>query len=248
MTVPTIIGLSGPSSSGKTSIAHLLEHVFAPAPVHLIHADDFCRDFEDIPLHANGYLDCDGPDAVDLDRLDDVLGYMSLHEGAMPKDFKGWQEDVFPEAGDKALETVDEEAIKRLQEEVRSSGIDLENKRLVVVDGFLLYHNEKVRERLDAKLFLRLSRRVAKERRFNRPGYGEEAKKGEFWKTERYFDTMVWRSYVEQHAVLFKDGNVDGEVDQDVCARLGISVSPGLDTPMVENLVWTVREVVKVLE
>jgi hypothetical protein len=65
------------------------------------------------------------------------------------------------------------------------------------VDGFLLHQNSTNRERLDVRLFFRLSHDFAKERRFNRPRYGPEA-----------CERMVWRSYLEQHAFIFQDGDV----------------------------------------
>ena len=57
-----------------------------------------------------------------------------------------------------------------------------------------------------------------------RPQYGAEAKEGEFWKTEDYFEKMVWRNYVEQHRVLFQESNVEGSVHEDKCWELGINV------------------------
>ncbi len=75
--------------------------------------------------------------------------------------------------------------------------------RMVIVEGFMLFNFAGIRERCDVRLFVRLSRGEARRRRMKRPGYGSEAKEGEFWKTEDYFEKMVWRNYVEQHGDFF---------------------------------------------
>lgn len=64
------------------------------------------------------------------------------------------------------------------------------------------------------------------------PSYGAEAKKDEFWKTEDYFEKMVWRNYVEQHADLFEDGNVEGEIDKKVCGEREIAVQEAMNVEM----------------
>ncbi len=82
---------------------------------------------------------------------------------------------------------------------------------MVIVEGFMLFNFAGIRERCDVRLFVRLSRGEARRRRMKRPGYGSEAKEGEFWKTEDYFEKMVWRNYVEQHGEFFWTGGRRGE-------------------------------------
>lgn len=54
-----MIGLSGPTSAAKTTLAHLLKHVFSNIAL-ILHTDDFCKEFAHIST-VNGYLACDGP-------------------------------------------------------------------------------------------------------------------------------------------------------------------------------------------
>lgn len=112
--------------------------------------------------------------------------------------------------------------------------------RVVIVEGFLLYHDPAVRERLDWKLFLRLSHDTAKSRRFSRQGYGAEAKPREFWKTEDYFEKMVWPNYVTAHAPFFENGDVEGIPNQEECGKVGIIIQKDLDSVLIENLIWVV--------
>jgi nicotinamide/nicotinate riboside kinase len=236
------IGLSGPSSSGKTTQAYLLKHIF-PKVAYILHADDFCKEFDELPT-VNGYLDAEGPDGTNFIRMAEVLDYMKQHNGIPPPDFKSWQDDVFPGQEEKALKTVPTSLLEDLRIEVQNSGFDVQSERLVFVDGFLLYQNPEIRKRLDLRSFFRLSHKVAKERRFTRPGYGFEAKPGEFWKTEDYFEKMVWRSHSEQHVFFFENGDVEGKVDNDASQKTGITVISGLNVPVDESVVWTTHQII----
>ena len=86
--MPTVrfVGLSGPTSSGKTTLACLLYHIF-PQVSYILHADDFSKEFDDIPV-VNGYLDADGPAAVDYIRMEQILKHMKMNEGMPPETFR----------------------------------------------------------------------------------------------------------------------------------------------------------------
>lgn len=86
-------GLSGPSSSEKTTLAHILCQLLPNSSI--LHADDFCKEFEHIPL-VNGYLDCDGPDGIDYARMAKILDHMKAHHGNLPHGFESWQDECFP--------------------------------------------------------------------------------------------------------------------------------------------------------
>jgi len=232
------IGLSGPSSSGKTTTAHLLRQLF-PHIVQILHADDFCKEFEDIPM-VNGYRDCDGPNAIDTARMATVLDYMDANNGELPTDFSSWQEDVFPGQAEKALAQVDPEKLEVIRGVIKNKLGDTSLTKVVIVEGSLLYHDPAIRERLDLKLLLRLSHDTARSRRFTRQGYGAGAKPGEFWKTEDYFEKMVWPNYVKAHAPFFENGDVEGTPNREERKKAGINVQKDLDSVWMENLVWAV--------
>ena len=79
-----------------------------------------------------------------------------------------------------------------------------------------------MREGLNGRLFLRLYHQEVRPRRMTRPCYGTEAKEGDSWRAEDYFEKMVWRNYVGQHADLFEDSNVDGSINEMVCGERGV--------------------------
>ena len=111
-----------------------------------------------------------------------------------------------------------------------------------------MYHLSDVRRRLDGKLFVRLDHQEARRRRLTRPSYGTEAAEGEFWKTEDYFENMVWRNYVEQHADLFDDGNAEGSIDRKVCSERGIALQEAMNVEVGQTLSWAVDIVIGLLE
>lgn len=122
--------------------------------------------------------------------------------------------------------------------------------QLCLFDGFLVYSQEMeaVMDLLDVKLFLLVSREKATRRREARDGY--VTLEG-FWKDPPgYVDKIVWPNYAEEHAWLFKGGDVEGEPDEEVLDRAGISaqLGRGLDIDMETTLEWAVDLVMRELE
>lgn len=87
-----IVGLSGCSSSGKTTLARLLRDLFCSAapstttsstPCFVLHEDDFYRPEQDLPVRDNGLLDWDCPDAIDVAALERALEHIRA-KGTFP--------------------------------------------------------------------------------------------------------------------------------------------------------------------
>lgn len=244
-----LVGLSGPASAGKTTLAHLLSYVFSPRIKHILHGDDFCKEIEQIPI-VNGYPDADGPAGVDFDRMGQVIDHVSTNGGNIPTDFKSWQADVFPGQDTRALGMVNRGLLEELKNKVAAHSIQNGGEvatRMVIIEGFMLYNIPEIRDRLDCRLFVRLSHKEAKHRRMTRPQYGIEAKEGEFWKTEDYFEEMVWRNYVEQHSEFFEGGDVQGKVDEVRCKDLEVVVQDGIDVDVETTLRWAVDAILEAM-
>ncbi|PGH27253.1 hypothetical protein AJ80_00963 [Polytolypa hystricis UAMH7299] len=164
-----IIGLSGPSSSGKTTLARLLRTIFTPprnegaagggvgdVSTFIIHEDDFYKSDDKIPVTrtAAGKLveDWDTIEAIDVGQLTSTLKYVRSN-GCLPPRLKS-KEDL-NEATDSG---VDDAAIERARREVtqrlKRAGLRLEEKTteedggrerqtpilsLALLEGFLLY-------------------------------------------------------------------------------------------------------------
>ena len=109
----------------------------------------------------------------------------------------------------------------------RAEGLKLEGDvRVAIVDGFLLFSEEmtEVRDAFDIKLFLRTDYETAKKRREARSGY--VTLEGFWADPPGYVDKIVWPNYVKDHRYMFRDGNVEGQINGEVVGKLGIDVMP----------------------
>ncbi|GAQ08232.1 hypothetical protein ALT_5553 [Aspergillus lentulus] len=187
----TIIGISGPSSSGKTTLARLLQRIFAHANENLqtfiMHEDDFYLPDDRIPYTttASGKTvqDWDTVEAIDVPFMAAALSYVRQH-GRLPPRLKS-KEDL-NEASDSGVsdETITQQQ-RQVSDKLRQVGPALAGdgaKRTVVFfEGFLLFSPPKaevrehvlrpVHEQLDVRLFLPAPYDSVKERRERRSGY-----------------------------------------------------------------------------
>ena len=71
--------LAGPSSSGKTTTAHLLQRELGKLGVHaeIVSLDDFYLGPDETPVLPNGEKDYETVDALDIELIQDCLLYTS---------------------------------------------------------------------------------------------------------------------------------------------------------------------------
>lgn len=218
--------------------------IFAPNVQTILHGDDFYKEIGLLPIY-HGYPDADGPDSVDFEKMIETLSYVRANGGKLPNNFSSWQAEDFDDH--EVLGMVSQDRVTQMKNRV-SEQLRGVRYSIVIVEGFLLYHRSDVRAMLDGRLFLRLDHQEARRRRLTRPNYGAEAQEGDFWKTEDYFEKMVWRNYVEQHADLFEDGNVEGRVNKEMCRSRGIAVQDGINVEVEPCLSWAVDTVIGILK
>ncbi|KAL4872966.1 hypothetical protein BDV12DRAFT_161068 [Aspergillus spectabilis] len=194
----SIIALSGPSSSGKTTLARLLQRVFSKQPqgqqesktsisTFIIHEDDFYHPDDKIPITTTKsnepIQDWDCLEALDITFLTSALTYVQAH-GHLPPRLRS-KEDLNDVSGDSG---VDESLVQELRGYVSSrlSQFDFHAGRrwtLALLEGFLLYappvsslggetHGLRgVHDQLDVKIFLPAPYDIVKGRREKRSGY-----------------------------------------------------------------------------
>ncbi|EON64567.1 hypothetical protein W97_03800 [Coniosporium apollinis CBS 100218] len=235
-----LLGLSGPSSSGKTTLARLLRDILNSAspsstsstsypPAFILHLDDFYKTDSQIPLTPAGIQDWDCLDSLDLPSFLSALRYIKAH-GAPPPDLVSIQDGnaVGPSG-------VADAVVERLKASLgEGGGMEAVGRalrhgtRICIIDGFLLFSEEMqqagVREMFDVRLFLRAPYAVAKKRREERQGY--VTIEGFWADPPGYVDDVVWPNYVKDHGFLFRGGDVDGEFDEEVLTRCGIRGMP----------------------
>ncbi|KAF4548237.1 Nicotinamide riboside kinase-like protein [Elsinoe fawcettii] len=212
-----LVGISGVSSSGKTTLSRLLRDIIPNA--FILHEDDFYKTDTEIPVR-NGVQDWDCLEALDLLAMESALKHIKDHgtspPGLVSKEDKNSVGNV----------DVDQSVIQALRGTAAKRAESGKDVKLAIVDGFLLFAEEMaaVRDLFDVKLFLRTDYETAKGRREARTGY--VTLEG-FWEDPPgYVDNIVWPNYVKDHAFLFEDGDVEGKIKQDVCRRLGVEVMP----------------------
>ncbi|KAJ4311029.1 ribosylnicotinamide kinase [Neodidymelliopsis sp. IMI 364377] len=237
MSPPLLLGISGPSSSGKTTLSRLLRDIFPSKQLSILHLDDFYLTDAEIPI-KNGVQDWDCLESLDLPGLKKALEHIRK-EGKSPEWLVSKEDqNSVGEHG------VPDSVVKNLQEQI---GELLEGKpvwkdrRICIVDGFLLFSEEMadVRSLFDVRLFLRTSYETAKKRREARSGY--VTLEG-FWEDPPgYVDDIVWPNYVKDHSFLFKDGDVEKDLDEEVCRRVNVHGMPReAEGDMAVCLKWAV--------
>jgi uridine kinase len=142
---PLIIGIAGGSGSGKSTVAANVADALSNLAVAFIDMDAYYRNFTELSLDERRRLNWDHPDAFDYQLLTDHLARLA------------------------ARETI-EKPVYDFVSHLRSDDvIRVEPSDVVVIDGILLFVDEKVRDLCDVKVFvdadadIRLIRRIRRD-------------------------------------------------------------------------------------
>jgi len=142
---PLIIGIAGGTGSGKSTVAHRIAEALTPASVAFIDMDAYYRNFVQLTLDERRKVNWDHPDAFDLDLLVTHLGQLA--------DRKAIEKPVY-----------DFVQHARAAESKHVAAADV-----IVIDGILLFVDERVRDCCDVKVFVdtdadeRLIRRIRRD-------------------------------------------------------------------------------------
>lgn len=126
---PLVIGVVGGSGSGKTTVARSIYDQLG-LDATFLDQDAYYRDLQDLPLEARARVNFDHPDAFDTELL--VAHIQALRAGRA----------IDKPTYDFALHT-------RAARTVR-----LEPRDVILVDGILLFAEERLRALFDIKLFV----------------------------------------------------------------------------------------------
>lgn len=211
-----IVGISGVSSSGKTTLSRLLRDIFPRA--FILHEDDFYKTDAEMPIH-HSVADWDCLESLDLPALEQALVYIQENGLSHP--------DLVSKEDQNSVGAVavDPNLIEDLKWKA-TKWMFADAPPIAIIDGFLLYSEEMkaVRDLFDVKLFLRTDHKTAKARREARSGY--VTLEG-FWEDPPgYVDKIVWPNYINDHKFLFKNGDVEGEYDEAALQNFDIKAIP----------------------
>jgi uridine kinase len=143
---PHIIGIAGPSSSGKSELArHLVEKLPGTAIVSL---DSYYRGMEEIPLEARKKVNFDHPDALDWTLLHEHLKAMAAG-GAF------------------------DEPVYSFADYARTSlSRRIEPGKYVIAEGLFVLYWPELRDMLDTKVYVETDPGVCFNRRLTWPSAG----------------------------------------------------------------------------
>ena len=142
---PLMIGIAGGTGSGKTTVARRVAAALADSSMAFVEMDSYYRNVVGRTMRELHQTNWDHPDAFDLDLFVEHLDAMAAGQPI-----------------DKPI--YDYTLHARSPETVRIAKVDV-----VVVDGILLFTDERVRQRLDVKVFvdadadIRLVRRIRRD-------------------------------------------------------------------------------------
>jgi len=221
------IGISGPTCSGKSTLSHILRKIL---DCRILYEDDFYKNSGDLPIdEATGEENWDSHESLDITRFVSTLEHVR-QTGAIPDDHKSIEEHQ-----EYGMCNVSDQIIKALRQKLPSN----HSFKIVLIDGFLLYPLPEIRTHLDIKFLLNSPYETLKKRRMMRSGYATQTS---YWvDPPNYFDRVCWPWHMKNHAYLFKEGNVEGEILPD----FGILVQPREVSSMEDILTWTVDALVK---
>jgi uridine kinase len=142
---PLIIGIAGGSGSGKSTVARNVADNLGALSVAFIDMDAYYRNFTTLALEERRRLNWDHPDAFDFDLLTHHLQRLA------------------------ARETI-EKPVYDFVTHLRSGQIEeVEPSDVIVIDGILLFVDDRVRALCDVKVFvdadpdIRLIRRIQRD-------------------------------------------------------------------------------------
>ena len=125
-----IIGISGGTGSGKTTVANRILESVSASEVVFIQQDSYYRNVIDLPLDYRGVANFDHPDALDNELL---INHVRLLKSGEPIE----------------LPLYDFKTNSRLNE-TRT----VEPKPIVIVEGILIFAEPRLLEQMDIKVFV----------------------------------------------------------------------------------------------
>lgn len=151
---PLLVGVAGGSGSGKTTVIRALREALPAGAVALISQDDYYRPIAEQFVDANGQVNFDLPDSIEMDRL--LADVEVLCGGGTLRR----QEYTFNQPG------------------VTPEWIEVLPAPVILVEGLFVFHHTPLRERFHLKVFIDADEQVQLQRRLARDaaerGYGPE--------------------------------------------------------------------------
>lgn len=142
-----IIGIAGGTASGKTTIVNKLKQLFEN-DVELISHDCYYKAHDDMPYEERAKLNYDHPSSFDTDMM--IADIKALKDGRT----------IYRPVYDFSIHNRVSETVK------------VEPKKVIMVEGILIFENKELRDLMDIKIFVdtdadeRLMRRIVRDMKY----------------------------------------------------------------------------------
>ncbi|KAI6245577.1 Nicotinamide riboside kinase [Erysiphe necator] len=236
-----VVGISGASSSGKTTLSRLLMIIFPNLLV--LHEDDFFKPENEIP-YKGGFQNWDCVQALSIENiiksLKNVRQNGTIHEN---KEIKKSSLQFTEDEKNNSKLLVCKDVIMRIKDKIETwsapgqPGYSLRYKRICLFEGFLLYSRStsEIWPYLDLKIFLQTSESFVKIHRKERSPYLTQEG---FWEDPPdYVNSIVWPNYCTEHEWLFENGDVEGQLLEMPDSQCKILSLGGLDLDLENALI-----------
>ena len=139
-----LIGVSGGSASGKSSISKYIHNYFGQKKCGIIEVDSYYNDLRHIDFEEREKKNFDHPNAFDFNFLYEQLIALKNNSSI-------------------------EIPIYDYKTHTRKNDFKkISNQKIIVIEGILTFHDKRVRDILDMKIFVDTSEKVRMERRIKR--------------------------------------------------------------------------------
>ena len=240
-----LIGISGNPASGKSTILNMLKLILPSAdPIFCVHQDDFDLPESVMNLDVKGGYHEKCIENTDWESMRWVLSY-AKRKRRLPLHYTTKHD----EQKEKVVATakIDVDLIDGLHAKLESSRY-LACTTIGLVIGSLLYHDPEIKKLLDIRLFMHVDKQTALTRTIDRMRTDsfeqEEASK-------KLFETKLWPSYVQTHAPLFMNNDVEARLNLQLMDKIDIVPQPALSAKIQAtrgfdaNLQWAYKEILR---
>jgi uridine kinase len=145
MSRPIVVGIAGGSASGKSTVVREFARRLGPGLTATLHHDAYYEDLSRMPLDERILVNVDHPDSLET-------GLLVAHLGEL--------------IAGRAVEMPEYDYVSQTRS---TPGVVVEPAPVLIVDGLLVLHDERLRELMDVRVFVdadeasRLARRIERD-------------------------------------------------------------------------------------
>lgn len=173
-----IIGIAGPSSSGKSTICEALQKHLKDSVI--IHTDDYWCNPEHFPKEK-GFKNWELPEGLDFDML--YTNLLELKQGK-PTIAPQWVQGSYPP----------------LQKEIKPS-------KIIIVEGFRLFWDKRIRKLLDFKIYIDVPEEIILQRRIERRRHPDKPDRELYYREIVVPEDKKYGLPTRQYADIVMDGS-----------------------------------------